>query len=67
MTDKITPLTDIINLGGYSLTGRALDCDSKGCGFESHYPPIATLYSITKLTLAYKILNTALTYFPIQL
>ena len=39
LVSRVTPLA-IINLcGGNSSTGRAPDCGSGGCGFDSRFPP----------------------------
>ena len=42
MANEYFKLT-LLKLGGYSLAGRALDCDSKGRRFESFYPPLKFL------------------------
>lgn len=47
MTNEYIKLT-LLKLGGYSLAGRALDCDSKGRRFESFYPPLKFLINKTK-------------------
>lgn len=67
---KTTPSIDIINLGGYSSTGRALDCDSKGWGFDPLYSPIQHLYKHAALTTTSNFLaspNTKREKLPIQL
>ena len=39
VTYSLFTLTSYFKYGGYSSIGRAPDCGSGRCGFESHYPP----------------------------
>lgn len=61
MIDKCTHWIDIINtLGKYSLIGRALDCDSRGCRFNSYYLPMNTCYNLMKFYTLNPVSKTAI-------